>query len=337
MKSNILKTLVPFVAALVIARTPSSARADVSFPLYVIDGNDSNIFKVDSGGTISNFVAAGSPGIDPFQMAFDFRGNLYTANNNGTVSEITPGGTVSTFATIGANFRPAGVALDGSGNLYLSSDSSGQIDKITPGGSVTLFATVAGASALGDLAFDAAGNLFVGNTYVNGNIYKITSGGSASLFATTPTEAYGLAFDRNGNLFASDVDSGFIYEVTTDGQVSTFASGDLWTGLAFDQNGLLYAVDGGNNTVDTIDTQGNVATFASGFNGPVDLTFSGFTGPFTVPEPSSAALGALGLAGVFCVDPERGHSAAVNQGIYAGWTDARDSCLLSYTTITLRQ
>ena len=62
--------------------------------------------KVTPAGVVSTF-ASGFNG--PAGLAFDSAGNLYVANDDGTVSEVTPAGVVSTFAS-GFN-DPAGLAF----------------------------------------------------------------------------------------------------------------------------------------------------------------------------------------------------------------------------------
>src|SRR5215469_2406160 len=59
----------------------------------------------------------------------------------------------------------------------------------------------------------------------SGNIYEFTTNGVRSTFASGLSAPYGLAFDRAGNLFAATYGSGNIYKFTTNGVESTFASG----------------------------------------------------------------------------------------------------------------
>ena len=66
---------------------------------------------------------------------------LYVSNlGDGTISKVNTGdGSVSTFAS-GLN-EPEGLAMDGSGNLYVAARSQGVINKISPNGVVTQFAS----------------------------------------------------------------------------------------------------------------------------------------------------------------------------------------------------
>ena len=110
-------------------------------------------------------------------------------------------------------------------NLFVAGGS--ERTEITSNGTQRTFASGVNASAV---AFNSAGDLFVtdignGSTYEgNGNIYEFTSDGAQSTFAT------GLTFLRDWPLTARAIClrrivSGNIYEFTPGGARSTFASG----------------------------------------------------------------------------------------------------------------
>src|SRR5206468_281196 len=99
---------------------------------------------------------------------------------------------------------PAGLALDGAGNLYVADSGNAVIRKVTPAGVVTTVAGQAGktghadgvaSSALFDLpraiAFNPAGDLLVADT-LNNTIRKITPAGVVSTIAgLSPSDARG--------------------------------------------------------------------------------------------------------------------------------------------------
>ena len=94
-------------------------------------------------------------------------------------------------------FLPSGVAVDGSGNVYVADTGNSTIWKATSGGVVTAFAGTAGATGTADgtgtaarfflpsgVAADGSGNVYVADSG-NHAIRKITSGGVVTTLAGT--------------------------------------------------------------------------------------------------------------------------------------------------------
>ena len=207
----------------------------------------------------------------PYATAVDSSGNIYVADNwNRTIRKITPTGTVTTLAGLAgsdgssdgpgsaARFgNPWGVALDGTGNVFVADAWANTIRKITPAGVVSTFAGTPFSSGSDDgtgsaarfsfpagLAADSAGNIYVADTG-NHTIRKITSGGAVTTLAGlagaplwNPLDGpmpsldgtgsaarfislHGLAADAVGNLYATDENT--IRKITPSGVVTTFA------------------------------------------------------------------------------------------------------------------
>lgn len=153
---------------------------------------------------------------NPSGVAYDARtGNVYIADTtNQVIRMVTPAGVVTTVAgTVGFGgftngigtaatfFKPTGVAVDTSGNIYVADTGNNAIRKITmPGATVT---TLAGSGAAG------ANN---------------ATGSSATFNAPTA-----LAVDGSGNVLVADTGNSLIRLVGSAGATSTFA-GVIYTG-----------------------------------------------------------------------------------------------------------
>ena len=119
------------------------------------------------------------------------------------------------------------------------------------------------------MAFDSAGNLLVANPDT-GKIFKFAPDGKRSTFASGLAHPFGIAFDKNGNLFVAEMQpdqkSGIILKFAPDGKRSTFASGltqPLF--LSFDSGGNLFVLDvhgGYMGTILKFAPDGNRSVFA---------------------------------------------------------------------------
>ncbi len=227
------------LAAFLSVQHASAAAGD----LYVAEATGSgHIYKFNAAGRKSTFA---SGLYQPVALAFDRAGNLFVGNSGAgtlpipsTVIKFTPDGTQSGFAVIQSS-ELLGMAFDGSGNLFVSAGSN--ILKIAPDGTKTTFAS--NMDGPGPLAFDELGNLYAGVSPPGpGFILKFAPDGSSTTFFTFPntTSVIALAFDVNGDLFVTDLDS--IVKISPDGNSTPFATGDFEANsLAFDSNGLLAA------------------------------------------------------------------------------------------------
>ena len=203
-------------------------------------------------------------------IAVDAAGNLYVADTwNHAIRKITPATAVSTWVGlpgtassedgIGPTARfskPAGLAADSAGNIYVADMWNHAVRKVTPAGRVTTVAGLAGAPGSADGA------------------------GSAARF-TLPS---GVAVDGAGNVYVADSYNHTVRKITPAGTVSTlaglagnFGSFDDWgnaarfwspMGVAADSAGNVYVADTGNRLVRKIWATGLITTLA-GFTDPL--------------------------------------------------------------------
>jgi streptogramin lyase len=305
---------------------PFGITVDAAGNVYIADEGNSVIRKMAPSALVTTFagmagIQGAANGVDtaasfykPFGVATDASGNVYVADaGNNQIRIITPAGLVSTFAGTGAagavngkdtaTFNsPLGVAVDGSGNVYVADYGNNLIRKITPAGVVS---TLAGTGATGadngagniatfnlpeGVAVDAAGNVYVAD---NGNdlIRKITPEGVVSALAGsgqagsangTGTAAsfnspFGVAVDGAGNVYVADSGNNLIRKISPAGAVTTFAGSgakgannatglaatfNTPSGLAVDAAGNVYVADENNNLIRKITAAGIVTTIA---------------------------------------------------------------------------
>jgi sugar lactone lactonase YvrE len=250
-------------AAGVELNNPTALAFDHSGNLFVADHATQTIFKFAPDGTRSVFVT-GVHLSDGNGLAFDAADNLFVLSPSGeyhvggTILKFSPDGTQSTFATdVGL---PYSLAMDPSGNLFVSDWDTGSIYKVTPKGEKSTFATteiaakILGCDQAGDLfagvplkhsifkyepggarsdfargltthalAVDKAGNVYVGDT--GNTIFKFTLAGIKSDFAKVTTSPRSFAIDSSGNLFVAESFSGAISKFAPDGAQSVFLAG----------------------------------------------------------------------------------------------------------------
>ena len=215
--------------------------------LYVMDGNNYRIKKVDLGkkwsnqSYVTNFVGSGSSGyvdatgtsakITYGGITVDSSGNLYMADRgNYVIRKITPAGVVTTFAGLAgvstdvdgtgtaAGFKdPVDVAMDDEGNLYVTDAGSHKVKKITPAGVVTTYAGT-GTAGSTDGSFETAQlNQPYGIAFYNGMLY-VTSAATGSLKKVGAGNQFIVADDDSSTVSVS-------FTVTKGTLALTFPSG----------------------------------------------------------------------------------------------------------------
>jgi hypothetical protein len=202
--------------------SPSGITSDGSGNLYVADTGNSVIRKITAAGLVTTLAGAAesrgsSDGVgaaarfnEPVGIAVDATGNIYVADRlNQTIRRITPNGTVTTVAGLAgvagytdgnaltqALFnRPTGLAVDSSGNLFITDTGNSTIRKVTASGIVSTLAGVPTISGFKD------------------------GTGTAAWF-NQPT---GLRLGSGGALYVADTGNAAIRWVSSTGAVVTIA------------------------------------------------------------------------------------------------------------------
>ena len=281
-------------------RVPVAVSVDTAGNVFVADSSNHTIRKVTSAGVVTTLAGtAGSVGSTdgtgsaarfnaPYGVSVDTVGNVYVAEySNHTIRKVTSAGVVTTLAgtanfagstdatgSAARFFRPIGVAVDTSGNVFVADSSNHTIRKVTSAGVVTTLAGTAGSDGTTD------------------------GTGSAARFSFPE----GVSVDTAGNVYVADTGNRLIRKVTSVGLVTTEAG----SGAAGSNNGLGSAARFTTVRGIAVDTLGNV--FASDYSNhtirnsitsaPATITLSGlsktYTGsaqaPTTTVSPSGLAL-----------------------------------------------
>ncbi len=259
----------------------------------------------DGGG-----IATAAQLNQPLGLAMDGAGNLYVSDSeNDVVRRVDLSGNITTVAgnyTLGTGYSgdngqatsaqlnlPAGLAVDGSGNLYIADSGNHVIRKVDSSHVIT---TVAGQC----LPSACAGG------------YSGDGGAATSALLNAPM---GVAVDGAGNLYIADYGNHAIRRVDgTSGNITTIAGdgtpeytgdGGLATAarlnhpyaLALDGNGNLFIAELDNDVIRKIDTSGNISTVA----GNHSAGFSGDGGPATNAKLSGPVGVAFDKAGDFYI------------------------------------
>ncbi|MFA6945154.1 MAG: hypothetical protein WC220_04550, partial [Pedobacter sp.] len=251
----------------------------------------------------------------PYALASDTSGNIFVADQLGqNICKISSSGEVSLFAGgnesgyqngtgNAARFNsPSGIAVDPSGNVYVSDQNNHCIRKITPSG---LVSTLAGngspgyTNGAGDiarfkypagLAVDSRGYVYVadrGNNIIRmispEGIVSTIAGNRTTGFADGPAASTmfnaptGIAVSSSGDIFIADQVNNRIRKIDTSGQVSTIAGSGTFTyvdaqgklagfryptGITMGSDGSLFITDQLNHNVRRISKDGMVSTVA---------------------------------------------------------------------------
>ncbi|MGA9670615.1 MAG: chitobiase/beta-hexosaminidase C-terminal domain-containing protein [Terracidiphilus sp.] len=243
---------------------PLGVAVDRSGNLYIADIGSYRIRQVTSDGIINTVAGSGLTGYtgdggaaisaelnQPSAVAVDNLGNLYIADTaNNAVRKVTPAGTISTVAGTGTKgysgdggpaisaqlYRPSGLAVDASGNLYVLDyenlvirevDLTGNIKTVAGNGSSGYsgdggLATSAELDNPGGIALDSFNNLYIADS---GNVVIRRVGGPVVPLADAPVfDPVSGDFTGTQTVSITDDTPGAVIHYTTDGTTPTAAS-----------------------------------------------------------------------------------------------------------------
>jgi sugar lactone lactonase YvrE len=325
---------------------PDGIAVDGAGNVYVADTANNAIRKVTASGVVTTLAGGGNGSSDgvgteaqfnqPWGLALDASGNLYVADsNNNSIRVVSPAGSVTTLAGgsygsadgtgLAAKFEvPKGVAVDGSGNVYVADTYNNTIRMITPAGVVTTLAGSPGQAGTADgtgsaarfndpagVAIGPAGVLYVADSN-NRTVREVTTGGVVTTLAGDPgvggyadgmaeDALFGnfgaLTVDGAGNVYVADTSNNKIRMVTPAGVVTTLAGGTSQNGNGIgNADGTGSSAHFNNPAGITIDGTGTLWVADSGNNTIRKVTVSSGVGAATTLAGTSGVGSADGPA-----------------------------------------
>ncbi len=235
---------------------PYGMTIDGSGNIYATNYGGATVSKWNSAGVYQSTYGTGNPAYSrPTGIVFDGSGNGYVLNrgagaNNGKVYKFNNTGTYTSQIISGLS-QPDGLAIDASGNLYITDANNNRIYKYSNTG--TLLLTIStNLNGPENVAVDASGNIYALNN-TNGTLAKFTSAGafvSNIVVGLSATNAWGLSIDALGDIFIGDSGNGRVREYTLTGTtITTITALTDPEGMVADSKGNLYVSDFTNSTV----------------------------------------------------------------------------------------
>ncbi len=142
-------------------------------------------------------------------------------------SAVNAASQVTSFVTFNGSIGqlPESIAIDDDQNIYVSFAPIHVIEKVAPDGTTTTLATLPAGLLLGvEVGPDENIYALLNGSPTDRGVWRVTPDGRATQFASIPSGVglNALAFDEEGNLYATDSFTATIWRVTEEGAVSAW-------------------------------------------------------------------------------------------------------------------
>jgi sugar lactone lactonase YvrE len=294
--------LAPVASTVTQFTTPFNLVSDNNGNLYISDFTTHVIRKLTTAGVLTTFAGTGQAGYangkvadaqfnKPAGIAIDSKNeNIFVVDNGNHCIRVISlaSGTVATYAgfpqagysdglaSIAQFNGPIGLAIDGTGNLYVGDTGNSRVRKISTSAVVsTLAPNNPVFTGIAGVVVDGNGTVYAAEA-LNHRIQKISPTGAVSTLAGSTTSGfinatgtaarfnvpYSISIDATGNIFVADFSNHSIRKITPQGVTTTllgtgtpgFVEGanaqfNQPIGITVRTNGDIYVADFGNMRV----------------------------------------------------------------------------------------
>jgi sugar lactone lactonase YvrE len=210
--------------------------------------------------------------------------------------------------TVGTGYEtPSGIAIDGSGNMYVADPDANAVYEFAPGSTTAGTSIGSGLSAPSGVAVDAGGNVYIADTgnnrvvLVPNTLTGLSSAGQTTVATTgyTLSGPRGVAIDQLGFLYIADTGNSRVLTLATplSGSVTSGIPATVGGGftspyaVAVDGLGDIYVADQGANAVYMVPGGFALSATNSGPGTSVQTTVgSGFSAPTGVAVDASGSV-----------------------------------------------
>ena len=181
--------------------------------LYVADGSKLIIELDSTGGYVTTFAQTELGTDDTDSVAVNSSTAYVLDDSTPSVLAYTLSGTgasktfaaSATFGTDTLGSVPLGLALDGSGNIYVADHANDRVVKFNSAGVSQLSVTLVSSGAPTDVAVDSHGYIYASDGANNEvQMFKSTGEAVTQFGSADLSSAHGIALDGSGNLYVTD-------------------------------------------------------------------------------------------------------------------------------------
>ena len=288
-QSGRINTLGDIIAACVNTSSPSSTQCTTLLGTTGAADTFGALLAITRDPGNANYTALYSlpTGIAPFQPSATSQPNDFTLAVNYTAS--------------GNLLSPFGIALDATGNAWVTNEAGTTITELSSNGAVLALPTAAGLYGPQGIAVDRSGNIWVANTAGNSIVEFTVAGGtvtgSQSYTAGGVTAPTALALDSANNVFVSNYNGNSVTGLTSAGVAlagSPFTAGGSITnpsGLVVDASRNVLVTSGNGSVIRLTNAGALSATLTDNtLQGPLAVAVDGSGNVFATGSTTGAAV-----------------------------------------------